>query len=139
MAIGGSGCWECCRDHRTLGALHHEGALSWGGRGVEDLDRDREGSRLEEDLVLHLPSAVRPGHHVAEAVAGAVGYQDYVVLGHRLRVSKRYFDVEDAADRRYGRDTALGTREHDRPDLGLARTDWQRQPADLTCRYRRGA
>src|SRR5260370_8817738 len=134
MACGCSGCWERSRDDGALGALHHEGIRSWCGRSVEDLDGDDVGPGLKEDLVLYVPGALRPCHHVAEGVARAVGDQDDVVLGHWLRVSQRDLDVEDAADRRYRGDAALGPAEHDCPGLSLARTDWQRQPSALPCR-----
>lgn len=103
--------------HCALASLHHQRALAWGCRGVEDLDGDEMSPRLQEDLVLHLPGAVRPGHHVAQRAARPVGHEDGVVLRHRLRVTHADLDAEDAPGRRYGYDASLRVGELDASDL----------------------
>ena len=65
---------EWGRDYRALACLEHQSALARVGRSVVDLDGDDIGAGLQEDLVLHRPYAVAPGHHVPQGVARAVGH-----------------------------------------------------------------
>jgi len=92
---------EWRRDYRALARLEHQCAVARVRRSVEDLDGHDVCARLQEDLVLHLPGALRPGHHVPQRVARAVGYEDHVVLGHRRCISQKDLDVEDAPDGGY--------------------------------------
>lgn len=83
------------------------------GRSVEDLDGNDVRARLQEDLVLHLPRAARPGHHVPKRVARAVGNEHRVVLGHRRGIPQEDLDIEDAPDGRYGCKASLAIGEGD--------------------------
>lgn len=123
VALAAFSSREWGRGYRALAGLEHQGAVARVRRSVEDLDGYHVRARLQEDLVLHLPGALRAGHHVPQSVARAVGYEDHVVLGHRRRVSQVDLDVEDAPDCGYGCNTSFPITEGDAPIRGSRRGD----------------